>query len=68
MKKATDLMTADTGMASGWAEALSGVRDKPLKRCQNCTKTAEEIGGNPKFMTCSACKSKLDFAVHYCSQ
>jgi len=68
MKKATDLMSSDVTMASGWAHALSSVRDKPLIRCQNCTKSTEEIGPNANFMACSVCKTKLNFVVHYCSQ
>jgi hypothetical protein len=47
---------------------LSGKRDKPLIRCESCTKTPEEIGGNPKFMVCSNCKFKLGFVVYYCSR
>jgi protein-arginine kinase activator protein McsA len=68
MDQATDLLKADGNMALGWAKTLSSKRDKPLIRCENCTKTLEEIGGNPKFMVCSTCRSKLDFVVHYCSQ
>jgi len=43
------------------------MRDKPLIRCENCDKSSEEVKGNVKFMVCSRCKGKLDFAVHYCS-
>ena len=68
MKKATDLMTSDGGMASAWAKTLASERDKPIIRCENCTKTPEEVEGNAKFMVCSKCKTQLDFVVHYCSQ
>jgi hypothetical protein len=54
-------------LARAWSKAVSGMRDKPIIRCENCTKSPEEIGHNVKFMQCSVCKSKLDFAVHYCS-
>jgi hypothetical protein len=67
MDKATNLLKSDAGMASAFAETLSSVRDKPLIRCQNCTKTPEEIGVHAKFMVCSNCKIKLDFVMHYCS-
>jgi hypothetical protein len=43
-------------------------RDKPLMRCERCTKCPEDIGEDVKFMMCSVCKKKLDFAVYYCSQ
>ena len=68
MDKVTDVIKADQNMALGWAKILSSKRDKPLIRCENCTKMPEEIDGNPKFMVCSNCMSKLDFVVHYCSQ
>jgi hypothetical protein len=68
MDKATDLGMADGNLALTWAKTWSSQRDKPLIRCENCTKTAQEIGGNPKFMVCSNCRSKLDFVVHYCSK
>ena len=68
MDKATDVLKVDGDFALGWAKALSSKRDKPLIRCQNCTKTPQEIDGNPKFMVCSICKSELGFVVHYCSR
>ena len=68
MKSVTDFMTSDALGSRGAAEALSRMREKPLVRCENCTKSPEELGRNQKFMVCSICKSKLDFVVHYCSQ
>jgi hypothetical protein len=68
MEKATDLIKTDVQVALTWAKTLSGKRDKPLIRCESCTKTPEEIAGNPKFMVCSTCKLKLGFVVYYCSQ
>jgi hypothetical protein len=47
---------------------LREMRDKPLIRCEQCTKSPEDIGENIKFMVCSICRAKLDFAVYYCSQ
>jgi hypothetical protein len=67
MDPVTHLLKADPGMASSIAESLSKELDKPLIRCQNCTKTLEEIGEHAKFMVCSNCRSKLDFFMHYCS-
>ncbi|KIM75252.1 hypothetical protein PILCRDRAFT_13796 [Piloderma croceum F 1598] len=49
-------------------KTLPSMRDKPVIRCENCTKRPEEIGRNVKFMLCSVCTSKLDFMVHYCSR
>ncbi|OAX33988.1 hypothetical protein K503DRAFT_803945 [Rhizopogon vinicolor AM-OR11-026] len=46
----------------------SNHEDKPLIRCDNCTKMPEEIELGVRFMVCSACKSKLAFEVHYCSR
>ncbi|KAG1821589.1 uncharacterized protein BJ212DRAFT_1425821 [Suillus subaureus] len=54
--------------AHSLAQAKSSLRDKPLVRCENCTKTPEDIGQGARFMVCSTCKSKLQFEVHYCSQ
>ena len=68
MDRATDLLKSDAGLASVFAKMLSSERGKPLIRCQNCTKTPEEIGMHAKIMVCSNCKSKLSFVVHYCSQ
>jgi hypothetical protein len=47
---------------------VAGMRDKPIIRCQNCTKSPKEIGGGVKFMVCGACRSNLKFSVHYCSK
>jgi hypothetical protein len=47
---------------------VASVRDKPLIRCENCTKTQDEKGGDLAFMLRGGCKSKLDFIVHYCSK
>jgi hypothetical protein len=68
MKKVHDFIEAEPFGALVWADMLTSTRDKPLIRCENCTKTPEEIGGNAKFMVCSKCKSKLNFFIHYCSQ
>ena len=68
MKKATDLLKTDSYMASVMANALPTMFfNKPLIRCQNCTKTPEEVGENANFMICSNCKAKLNFPIHYCS-
>jgi hypothetical protein len=53
--------------ASSCGRVLSRVRDKPILRCENCTKSSKEIGPDVRFMICSKCKSKLGFVVHYCS-
>lgn len=50
------------------AEIRTTFRDKPIIRCENCTKTPDDIGQDVRFMVCSACKTKLKFEVHYCSQ
>lgn len=68
MDKAKDIMKRDPVFARSWDRTVSGLRVKPNLRYENCTKSPEEIGGNVVFMVCSACKNKLDFAVHYCSQ
>ena len=68
MDPVTKFMKTKGSFARAWSKTLSGMRDKPIIRCENCTKSPEEIGQNVKFMMCSSCKSKLDFAVHYCSQ
>ncbi|KAF9236271.1 hypothetical protein BU15DRAFT_50228 [Melanogaster broomeanus] len=49
------------------AKAKANFREKPLIRCENCTKTPEEIGPDTRFMVCSVCRSKLAFTIHYCS-
>ena len=68
MAKIKELVETDYLFAASWTKTLTNKRDKALVRCQSCTKTPEEIGGNPKFMVCGICKTKLDFAVHYCSR
>ena len=71
MNRAADLLETDSYMASKMANAFSDSTlflDKPLIRCQNCTKTPEEVGKNANFMVCSNCKSKLNFLIHYCSK
>lgn len=55
-------------IARSLAQVKTTFRDKPLIRCDNCTKTPEDIGQGVRFMVCSACKTKLNFEVHYCSQ
>ncbi|KAG1734548.1 hypothetical protein EDD22DRAFT_787874 [Suillus occidentalis] len=55
-------------IARSLAHAKTTFRDKPLIRCDNCTKTPEDIGQGVRFMVCSVCKAKLNFEVHYCSQ
>jgi hypothetical protein len=67
MTPAINMMKADGIFARGMSETLSGMRSKPLIRCENCAKSSEEIGANAKFMVCSCCNSKLNLAVHYCS-
>jgi Zn finger protein HypA/HybF involved in hydrogenase expression len=67
-KVAGRIKAANVKIVLAWGKTLSSKRKKPQIRCENCTKTPEEIGGNPKFMLCSNCKSKLDFVVYYCSQ
>jgi len=37
-------------------------------RCENCARISEKVRDNAKFMMCGSCKTKLDFAVHYCSK
>ena len=68
MDPVTDFVDSDQIFARAWSKTVSSIRDKPLIRCENCTKSPEEIGRNVKFMLCSSCKSKLDFVIHYCSQ
>ena len=68
MNPVIDFMKSDEIFARSWSKTVSGKRDKPLVRCENCTKSPEEIGCDVKFMLCSTCKSKLDFVIHYCSQ
>ncbi|KAG1907964.1 uncharacterized protein F5891DRAFT_938647 [Suillus fuscotomentosus] len=54
-------------VARAIAQVKTIFRDKPLVRCENCTKTPEEIGQGVRFMVCSVCKAKLNFEIHYCS-
>jgi hypothetical protein len=58
----------DESIGGGIGMLVHELRDKPLIRCEKCTKCPEDIGENVKFMQCSVCKAKLNFAVHYCSQ
>jgi hypothetical protein len=55
-------------VGNGVRRKLRELPDKPLIRCEKCTKSPEDIGENIKFMQCSICKAKLDFSVYYCSQ
>jgi len=68
MDPVINMMKSRGSFASSWAKTLSLVRDKPLIRCEKCTKSTEEIGGAIMIKVCSNCKKKLNFAVHYCSQ
>ena len=63
-----DLIKSDRILALNWAKHLASQPEEQLIRCENCSKTPEEVDGNPKFMVCSRCRSKLDFFVAYCSQ
>ena len=67
MNKAMDIsLGLNRPMESQILKIVSELRECPLLRCENCTKSQEELK-NRSFMICSACKSKLDFLVHYCS-
>ena len=66
MDPVIDTLKSDDGSAFG--QMIRGMHDKPLSRCEKCTKTPEEIGDHIKFMLCSVCKAKLKFSVHYCSR
>jgi hypothetical protein len=68
MDPVKELIASNELMASGWGETIANMRDKPVIRCENCTKSPEEIKGSGKFMVCSGCKLKLGFTIHYCSQ
>lgn len=68
MDNAKEIMSRDPFWARAWDKTVSELRVKPIIRCENCTKSPEEIGGNTVFMVCGACKNKLNFIVHYCSQ
>jgi hypothetical protein len=67
MSPVIDIIQSDGLFAQMMGKTLSSMRDKPLIRCENCAKSSEEAGVHGKFMVCSACKTKLDFSVHYCS-
>lgn len=62
------IIKMEGSLALPCSKPLPSVRDKPVIRCENCTKSPEQIGRNAKFMLCSVCMSKLDFVVHYCSR
>jgi hypothetical protein len=69
VKDVLDLVeNLDGSVARSLAYAKTTLRDKPLVRCENCTKTPEEIEPGVRFMVCSTCRSKLKFDVHYCSR
>ncbi|KIK38432.1 hypothetical protein CY34DRAFT_25648 [Suillus luteus UH-Slu-Lm8-n1] len=69
MKEVLHFMENTKGhVARCLAEVKTTFRDKPIIRCENCTKTPDDIGQNVRFMVCSVCKTKLKFEVHYCSQ
>ncbi|KAG1779881.1 hypothetical protein EV702DRAFT_1178145 [Suillus placidus] len=69
MKEVLHVMENTEGyVARSLAQVKSTFRDKPLIRCENCTKTPEDIGQGVRFMACSVCKTKLNFKVHYCSR
>lgn len=52
--------------ASVMGELISSQLNKPLIRCENCTKSREDLG-DVQFKLCSACNNKLQFKIHYCS-
>lgn len=66
MNKAQSKATDDPILASMFTKAVSELRTKPLLRCENCTKSEEELD-HRHFMICSACKNKINFSIHYCS-
>jgi hypothetical protein len=68
MDPVIDILKSSGVFASSLGKTLKGMAEKPLIRCENCIKSPEDIGGDIKFMLCSTCKAKLDFAVHYCSK
>ncbi|OJA20576.1 hypothetical protein AZE42_05368 [Rhizopogon vesiculosus] len=69
MKDVMDIVeNSDEYFTLSLANFKTKLRDKPLIRCENCTKIQEEIEQAVRFMVCSTCKSKLDFEVHYCSR
>ncbi|KAH7912342.1 hypothetical protein BJ138DRAFT_1083873 [Hygrophoropsis aurantiaca] len=68
IKSILNVMEQDLSIADGFAHALKTKRDKPIIRCENCEKSASELGSDARFMVCSTCKAKLKFSLHYCSQ
>lgn len=66
MDKARNMASDDPLMATMVTKSISELRTTPLLRCENCTKGQEELKNRP-FMICSACKSKMNFLIHYCS-
>jgi hypothetical protein len=67
MNPVKTLMKEQPVFARAWGKALASKREKPLIRCENCTKTPEDIRDVIQCMLCSVCKTKLQFKVHYCS-
>jgi hypothetical protein len=49
-KEISDVINSDFPFALDCARRWVCMPGKPLNRCENCTKTREDIGGNPKFM------------------
>ncbi|RDB25255.1 hypothetical protein Hypma_007371 [Hypsizygus marmoreus] len=68
VKGVKEMLNTDRFFLGGMIQSMYHTASKPTIRCENCAKSPDEIEGNPKFMVCSACKSKLDFVIHYCSQ
>ncbi|OAX33989.1 hypothetical protein K503DRAFT_725099 [Rhizopogon vinicolor AM-OR11-026] len=69
MKDVRDVVDNSDGyFTRSLASFKTELRDKPLIRCENCTKIQEEIEQAARFMVCGTCKSKLAFEVHYCSR
>ncbi|KAH7903472.1 hypothetical protein BJ138DRAFT_1020581 [Hygrophoropsis aurantiaca] len=68
IKSVLNIMDQDPAFANGFARTLRNKRDKPIIRCENCEKSASELGSDASFMVCSICKAKLKFSLHYCSQ
>lgn len=67
MDPVLEVIDENFSLAAGLGKAVSTLRDKPIIKCQHCTKSQEEMRDDRKFMLCSICKSKLNFTVHYCS-
>ncbi|KAH7920637.1 hypothetical protein BV22DRAFT_1020841 [Leucogyrophana mollusca] len=57
-----------SGLADGWPHIIENLRDKPIIRCENCEKSAEELGTGVRFMVCAICKTKMNLNIHYCSK